>query len=42
MQNSYISIQENAFENAGSDMAVNLSRPQCVKFTCVNQITNQL
>ena len=30
-QNSYISIQENAFENIVCEMAAILSRPQCVK-----------
>ena len=30
-QNSYIFIQENAFENVVCEMAAILSRPQCVK-----------
>ena len=30
MRNSYILIQENAFENIVSKMAAILSRPQCV------------
>ena len=30
-QNSYILIQENAFENDICEMAANVSRPQCVK-----------
>ena len=30
-RNSYIFIQENAFENVVCEMAANLSRPQCVK-----------
>ena len=34
-QNSYIFIQENAFEKVVCEMAAILSRPQCVKAICV-------
>ena len=42
MRNSYIFIQENAFENVFCEMASILCRPQCVKFRCMDCITERL
>ena len=40
-RNSYIFIQENAFENIVCEMAAILSRPQCVKLVPIMAIANQ-
>ena len=41
MRNSYIFIQENAFENVVSEMAVVLAPPQCVKWSIITTATAQ-
>ena len=40
-RNSYIFIQENAFENIVCEMAAIFSRPQCVKLVPIMAIANQ-
>ena len=39
-RNSYIFIQENAFQNVVRKMAAILSRPQCVKLETIGELTH--